>query len=136
MNVQAILQKHKLRKTPIRVQVLGVFSGKEEAISHSELEKELVDTDRVTLYRTLKTFEESGIIHNVMDGTGVTRYALCQGTCEHDHHQDNHAHFNCLTCGKTVCLEGVVIPHLDLPEGFQQESSHLIIKGNCELCTS
>lgn len=129
-----ILQKHDLRKTAIRIQVLEVFLGKDEAISHSELEKELAETDRVTLYRTLKKFEESGIIHNAVDGTGANRYALCQGACEHHHHEDRHAHFNCNQCGKTFCLDEVVVPTIKLPNGYTQEAAHLIIKGTCEQC--
>ena len=91
--MSSILTKHDLRKTPIRIKVLEVFLQKNEALSHAELERELEETDRVTLYRTLKKFEESGIIHKAIDGTDTARYALCHGACEHHHHEDNHAHF-------------------------------------------
>lgn len=132
----SILKKHDLRKTPVRIKVLEFFLANSEAISHSKLEQELKETDRVTLYRTLKTFEESGIIHNAMDGTGTNRYALCQGACEHHHHEDHHAHFNCGKCGKTFCLDEVTVPLVQLPNGYTQESAHLVIKGICEICKS
>lgn len=133
---ESILEKHGLRKTIVRIKALEFFLKKNEAISHAQLEKEMGEMDRVTLYRTLKKFEESGIIHNVMDGTGTTRYALCHGTCEHDHHEDHHAHFNCTDCGKTFCLDEVDVPSVALPSGYSQESAHLVIKGTCELCSN
>ncbi len=132
--ISEILAKHQLRKTTARMQVLECFLHSDSAISHSRLEKKLADTDRITLYRTLKTFEETGIIHKAMDGTGIARYALCAGSCQHHHHEDNHAHFHCGECGNTVCLDEVVVPAIQLPTGFQQDSSHLIIKGTCEKC--
>lgn len=132
--ISDILKKHELRKTSIRMKVLEVFLDKDEAMSHAELERELEETDRVTLYRTLKKFEESGIIHKAIDGTDTARYALCHGACEHHHHEDNHAHFNCEKCGKTFCLDNVEVPTFKLPNGYSQESAHLIIKGTCELC--
>ncbi len=129
-----ILEKHNLRKTSIRLEVLKVFLYKQEALSHSQLEQEMNETDRVTLYRTLKKFEETGIIHKAIDGTDVARYALCQGTCQHHNHEDNHAHFHCNKCGKTRCLDEINIPHLQLPQGFEQEAAYLIIKGICKKC--
>ena len=131
-----ILRRHKLRKTPIRQQVLAAFLATKEAMSHARLEGLLADIDRVTLYRTLRTFEENGIIHKAIDGTDVARYALCHGTCKHDHHIDNHAHFRCGKCDKTICLEGVEVPKIGLPKGLFQESAHLIIKGTCEQCNA
>ncbi len=132
--VSDILAKHDLRKTAVRIQVLAYFLESDTAISHGQLEKEMEDTDRVTLYRTLKSFEETGIIHKAIDGTEVARYALCAGECEHHHHEDDHAHFHCGKCCETVCLDEVVVPMVNLPQGFQQESAHLIINGICEKC--
>ncbi|MGB1217685.1 MAG: Fur family transcriptional regulator, partial [Saprospiraceae bacterium] len=110
------------------------FLGKGEAISHSDLEVNLHETDRVTLYRTLKTFEESGIIHKVVDGTGVARYAICHDECGHQHHKDNHAHFHCDKCDKTTCLAHVDIPQVNLPEGYTKAAAHMIINGICGNC--
>ncbi len=130
-----ILEHNGLRKTAIRLRVLDVFLQSKEALSHALLETELDETDRVTLYRTLKTFEEKGIIHKAEDGTGVGRFALCHADSCADHkHDDEHAHFHCEKCGKTVCLEQVIVPQVNLPEGFSGNSSHLIIKGTCEQC--
>ncbi len=129
-----ILKKHQLRKTQIRLDVLSLFLSNNQAMSHAQLESKVGSIDRVTLYRTLKTFEEKGIIHKAIDGTDTMRYALCHGECEEHHHEDHHPHFHCDNCGKTLCLDQIEVPNIHLPKGFSQSSSHLIIKGICEVC--
>ena len=42
------------------------------------LEKAFPRADRITIYRTLKTFEEKGIVHGIEEGTTEVKYALCQ----------------------------------------------------------
>ncbi len=131
-----ILADNKIRVTPVRLKVLEVFLGHKTAISHSMLEEKLSGTDRVTLYRTLKSFEENGIIHKAVDGTNSARYALCHVDCSHHQHVDNHAHFHCEICDSTNCIQEIEVPDVQLPEGFTSSSTHLIIKGICKNCNS
>ena len=132
-----VLENHDLRKTNMRVDVLGVFLTRADtALSNQELESELVDSDRVTLYRTLKTFEKKGIIHEAVDGSGVTKYAMCHSDCSEHQHVDDHAHFHCTKCGKTLCLDEIDTPKVDLPAGYQTEVSYMIIQGKCSKCTA
>lgn len=134
--INSILKNHKLRKTAMRGLVLEVFLQTErEAIAHPELERRMPDADRITLYRTLKTFEEKGIIHQVVDGSQATKYALCVDTCTEHNHQDQHAHFHCNSCGKTICLdEEVEQKSFKLPSGFQLSQAHLVLEGQCKHC--
>ncbi|GAB2779568.1 transcriptional repressor [Rhabdobacter roseus] len=130
------LKDHNLRTTTCRTEVLGTFLNKEVALSHGDLEGALGDQfDRVTIYRTLKTFLEKGIIHKVLDDEGV-RYALCKDRCtEHDHHHD-HIHFKCTNCGQTNCLENVHIPAVQLPDGYRANELNLLIQGRCPECVA
>ena len=78
-----ILKHHNLRLTDTRTDILSVFLRNKKALSHGDLEESLpADFDRVTIYRTLKSFVENGILHKVPDDTGNPRYALCSDTCE------------------------------------------------------
>lgn len=131
-----ILRSNKLRKTPIRHRVLQLFIEENKALSNKELERMLGSVDRITLYRTLKTFEKNGIIHEAFDGTENTKYALCHQACSEHEHQDNHAHFNCVVCDKTICLDKLPTPHIDALEGLAIKSSHLFLKGQCGECMS
>ncbi|MEZ4985809.1 MAG: transcriptional repressor [Saprospiraceae bacterium] len=136
-NITAILKKHNLRRTGMREEVLRIFlSVGNEAIAHPELERLLPDADRITLYRTLKSFEDKGILHQVVDNNSATRYALCHGNCtEHDHH-DEHAHFHCQDCGKTLCLDIPPIGQVQVPDGFRLTHAHIILEGVCDRCVA
>lgn len=132
--VIALLRAHDLRKTLVRVQVLEVFLNATEALSSSIIEQKFEKIDRITLYRTLKTFEEKGIIHKAIDGSDKVKYALCHSGCDANHHHDNHAHFHCDDCGRTYCLDTIEAPSINAPKGFKLGSTHLVLEGTCERC--
>jgi Fur family transcriptional regulator, ferric uptake regulator len=129
-----VLKDFKLRSTPTRLDVLGVFFTADHALSHSDIEKEITkDYDRVTLYRTLKTFLDKGLIHKVLDDEGSAKYALCKEACRKSRHHHDHVHFKCNNCGQTSCLE-VEIPSVRLPKGFNARAVNLLIQGICNHC--
>ncbi len=135
-NPTHILQEYKLRITNCRKQVLKTFLDRKSALSHSDLEEVLkLDYDRVTLYRTLKTFLENDLIHRVLDDSGSTKYALCSHThgvnVDHDH---EHVHFKCEKCGKTICIEEVSLPRVVLPKGYINKEVNLLVTGVCDKC--
>lgn len=133
-NAQHLLKSHQLRLTDMRVKVLDLFMARAEALSQNDLEQELGKVDRITLYRTLRTFEEQGLIHKAMDGTDKQKYALCQHDCAQGTHHDHHAHFHCDTCGKTICVEEIAAPVITPPVGFAVSETHLVIRGRCDVC--
>ncbi len=129
-----VLSAHNLRSTKCREAVVTVFQEKGYALGQPELEGELEDYDRVTLYRTLRTFMDKGILHPVHDESGVTKYALCSSHCSEHDHQDNHVHFKCNSCKKTRCLDEVSVPSVGLPEGYKRMAANLLISGVCPDC--
>lgn len=135
MNESAILQNSALRSTEIRRQVLQVFLRANAALSQREIEDSFSDIDRVTLYRTLRTFEDKGIIHQAFDGTDVAKYALCSDHCSEHHHHDDHLHFHCTKCGKTVCIDEYAVPRPSLPGVAAVESAQLVVRGVCAGCS-
>lgn len=129
----SILQNHKLRITDCRQEIIQEFLDKQIALAHSDLEQTLeAKFDRVTIYRTLKTFLDKDVVHKVLDDSGVTKYALC----DHDEesHNHEHVHFKCETCGETTCLETITLPIIDLPVGFEKKEMNLLIQGICDKC--
>ena len=130
-----ILKDHKLRKTKFRIAVLDAFIQSDNAMAQSDLEERIEgETDRITLYRTIKTFEQKGIVHKAIDGSAVPKFALCTEECSEHAHQDEHAHFHCLDCGQTICLEHVAVPKIKIPNGMIVEDAHLVLKGRCKNC--
>ena len=133
--VSTTLKDHKLRTTSCRDDVLKAFVHRDTALSHGDLESALGDRfDRVTIYRTLKTFLEKGILHKVLGDEG-TRYALCRERCSEDNHHHDHVHFKCNTCGQTNCLENLHVPVIKLPEGYRIQEVNLLIQGLCAECS-
>lgn len=130
-----ILARHALRPTPTRRAVLQAFRGQSYALSGADIEKELgAGTDRITLYRTLRTFEQQGLLHRVADETDVVRYAACSIECSPGAHFDNHVHFKCEVCHHTYCLSQVAIPPVTLPGRFAAQRRDYLLWGTCGHC--
>jgi Fur family ferric uptake transcriptional regulator len=131
-----LLKDFRLRTTPSRQEILHLFLRKEYALSHGDIEKEINNAlDRVTVYRTLKTFLDKGLIHKVLDDEGSLKYALCNEACTTTGHHHNHVHFKCTMCGQTNCLD-VEIPAVKLPKGYKPKELNILIQGICENCSS
>ncbi|WP_154856107.1 Fur family transcriptional regulator [Cyclobacterium xiamenense] len=131
-----ILKENNLRVTSCRRDVLDTFLGRQVALSHSDLEEALKENfDRVTIYRTLKTFLENDLIHKVLDDTGAAKYALCNHSPALPHHDHEHVHFKCEVCGDTNCLEEIALPKLNLPKGYKPREMSLLIQGTCKNCS-
>jgi len=131
---EEILQQKGINPTAMRVVALDYLTKQSSALSLTDIEISLKKTDRVTLYRTMKTFEEHGLVHRIDDGTGVTKFALCQPDCTADGHHDLHVHFYCTDCKETHCLPKTQIPEVNLPGGYEREEINLIVKGLCPAC--
>lgn len=127
------LKKRNIKPTAMRELVLKVLSEQTTAISLSVLEQNFEKVDKVTLYRTLKTFEKNKLIHSIDDGSGSIKYALCKESCQCVP-DDLHVHFLCTKCQQTYCLTDISIPSITLPIHFSLESINMIVKGVCANC--
>jgi Fur family transcriptional regulator, ferric uptake regulator len=131
-----ILHHRQLSSTESRRRILSLFLNSHDALTHGDIEKEMGDKyDRVTIYRTLQTFEEKGIIHTIPTADNSILYALCK-ECEEGHHHDDHVHFICSVCERTICLDDVVSPRIELPQGYVTESVQVVIHGVCKDCST
>jgi Fur family transcriptional regulator, ferric uptake regulator len=130
-----LLKSFRLRSTPTRLEILYLFLKKDYALSHGDIESEIAeDIDRVTVYRTLKTFSDRGLIHKVLDDGGGLKYALCSEACSTTQHRHEHVHFKCTQCGQTNCLD-IEIPAVKLPKGYHPKEVNLLIQGTCQNCS-
>jgi Fur family ferric uptake transcriptional regulator len=132
--IEEKLAEKKINPTAMRILVLGLLLKQHAAISLSDIEKGLEPADRTTIYRTLKTFADKGLIHTIDDGTGTPKYALCQEECSGTDHHDLHVHFFCNTCRETFCLPNSKIPDVSLPDRFTSTEMNLVVKGICGKC--
>ena len=128
------LKEKNIRPTAMRILVLETLNSEKRAISLTTIEKLFEKSDRITLYRTLKTFQEKGLVHSINDGTGATKFALCEEGCRCDIENDLHVHFHCRICSETFCLPKNRIPDVELPAHFKPDEINLLVKGTCPLC--
>ncbi len=130
-----ILREHQLRNTPMRVSILQQLVASGHALSKAEILSGInASWDRITVYRTLKTFEDRGIIHKIIEEGGESRFALCHNCNDHEHH-DDHVHFKCLKCDEVICIDDAEPPKIELPKGYKVDSVNLMVQGRCEKCS-
>lgn len=123
-----------IQPTAMRLLVLKELQKLHVAVSLNDLEANFDRADRITLYRTLKTFRKHKLVHTVEDGSGSLKYALCAESCDCQP-EDQHAHFHCNKCDITFCLPDFHMDNPGLPRHFVVQEISLIIKGLCGSCS-
>ena len=132
---EALFNSKNIRITAMRMLIYKFLAEKKIAVTLSDIENAFDKADRTTLYRTIKTFEENVIVHQIDDGTGITKYALCEQGCNCEIDTDLHLHFHCNNCNETICLTEHKIPQIKVPKGFVSENVNLVVKGICDKCS-
>jgi len=124
------------RQTRARREVLGALLAAGQALSHHEIERRLKrghDVDRVTLYRVLEWLTANGLAHKLAGDDRVWRYSAAG----HVHiHGRSHAHFECSSCGKVICLDEARLPAISLPVGYRRRAVEITVKGRCDACAA
>lgn len=122
------------RGTAARIRVLATLLGQPDAVSHHDVDAAAgaPRIDKVTLYRVLDWLVEHGLAHKVVGEDRVWRFRA-NDTREAAH---RHAHFQCNSCEKVVCLEDVPVDtKVAVPSGFKLEEAELTIRGVCDKCS-
>lgn len=136
---EKILESRGVRPTALRLLILRAMQKLNCAVSLTDLEAKLGTVDKSTIFRTLTLFLDHHLVHAVEDGTGHTKYALCAEDCHcgEDYHvglTDLHTHFYCERCRRTLCLRGLPVPSVALPEDFELHTANYVLKGICPEC--
>lgn len=131
-NIESKLIDKNTKPTSMRILVYDFLSNQKSALSLSELENYFEKADRTTIYRTLKTFEEKGIVHSIQENT-TTKYKLCDDGCNENTHQDWHLHFYCKICKQTTCKKDISFPE-NMKTSLRIDEIRFFAKGICENC--
>ena len=132
----SLLRRKNLNITESRKKILSLFLNHKDALAHGDIEKHAGEKfDRVTVYRTLQTFVEKGIVHTIPTADNAILYALCKD-CDEAHHHDDHVHFVCRNCHTTICLDDIVSPEINLPPGYAAQDVQVVINGICKECNT
>jgi Fe2+ or Zn2+ uptake regulation protein len=97
-DLRNILRKSGHKATPSRLAILEVFKKNKNPLSAQEIINSLPsDADQTTVYRTLKSLKEKGVIKQIDLRHNHAHYEIADVT---DHH-----HLICLRCGKIEDVE-------------------------------
>ena len=132
------------RVTPARYAVLHVLDAADLADEHLTAEQigtRVADVEpsvhRATVYRTLTSLAETGVLSHVHLGGSATVYHLADPEPEH-HHEHGHAHVQCHVCGRVLDVAPDVFDEVaarlrdDL--GFVLDTGHAALLGTCRDC--
>lgn len=131
---EQILEIKSVKPTAVRILVLRYLLDNKKAQSLKDIEIGLLNTDRSSIFRSLKTFEDYKVVHSIEDGSGMTKYAVCAEGCNCDP-KDLHYHFYCTSCSITYCLFDNPIPEIKLPNNFRMQQANMVVKGLCDKCS-
>ena len=133
MHPENLLKKNHLCITPVRKRILSMLMNNENALSRNYFNNMLQsDFNRSTIYRTLKTLTEAGIIHKIMTLDNDPKFSL--NASNFSNKAIIKVHFHCTKCQKVFCIEIPQFDEIKLPEGFQLKEKKLMIEGTCNHC--
>ena len=132
-SIKELLKKRNLKVTELRMALLEIISSLGKAISYQEIQNSLINFDRITLYRTLNTFIERGILHKIILEDHQSFYALCSIECSTEGHQNQHVHFQCNQCKEVSCLETKEPIQLAISNHFVDDIE-ITASGLCQEC--
>ncbi len=121
---RSMLSRHNLRDTKPRRLVFETFVDYPGTLSIATITKLCISVDRVTVYRTLKTFEQLGIIQIVMVGW-KKRYELSEQFAPHHHH------LQCTSCEKLIDIQSDKLEQL--VDSIANEQQFIIMNHTFEL---
>jgi Fur family ferric uptake transcriptional regulator len=140
------------RVTTARYAVLRVVDAADRADEHLSAEQigaRVAEVEpavhRATVYRTLTSLVETGVLSHVHLGGTATIYHLAEPATleeyqrEHRHeHRHEHAHVQCHVCGRVLDVPADVFDdvrerlHAEL--GFELDTGHAALLGTCRDC--
>lgn len=133
-DAELLLVKHGVRPTANRIAMCRALAEAQSPLSQIDLESLLMTIDRSVISRTIGVFRDRHLVHVIEDGSATVKYELCHSHHHSDTDDDTHAHFYCVRCGHTTCLEQLAVPAVNLPEGYEAQSANFLIKGLCPNC--
>lgn len=130
--IEAALRGAGLNVTPQRYAVMEHLHKKQGHLTaeqiRADLNRRFPRASRATVYNTLNTLRDAGLVRELYLGDGVARY---------DPIRDPHHHFICTRCGGLQDLPFAAfgeLPRQPLPPGYRIEQWEVVLRGLCPAC--
>lgn len=128
-STEEFLKESGIRPTSTRVLIWEKINEVSFAFSLTDIEDLIPDIDRSTIFRTLVAFEEHHLLHSIDDGSGAQKYCVAKSE------EEQHVHITCNICHHTYCCKSLLVPKVEVPDGFQVIETSYVIKGICGECS-
>jgi len=128
-----VCRKHGLKVTQQRLEIYQVLVESDahptaEAL-HRMLQKDMPTLSLDTVYRTLATFEDIGLVRRVETVTSQARFEITR---------ERHHHFFCDRCGRLSDFHWPGFDSMDLPGELKNlgriREGNVIVRGTCQAC--
>ena len=133
IKAREMLKAAKLYCTSGRIDILMVLMKAGKPLSQDQISRRSGKNrfDKVTIYRTLESLLEVGLVHKVFMDKRARHFELAHNCTEHQ----CHPHFTCTSCGDTHCLMGISLPMAKSPhKGFVIHRQQVRLEGLCPGC--
>ena len=128
-----MLKAVKLYCTSSRVAVLKELMIANKPLNQVQVARRLGkhNVDKVTIYRTLESFLDAGLVHKAFMGKRAWHFELAHNCTK----SQCHPHLTCTNCGNTHCLTGMTLPMAESPHmGFIIHRQQVRLEGLCPAC--
>jgi len=135
--VLARLRAEGHRVTSARRAVIEILAWRAEHLTADQIALALSGTEvhRATVYRTLETFTELGVVARSYTPSGAAAYHIA-----YQPEGDEHYHAHCRTCGTVVVVSAEAVDEivevLRRTSGFALKPSQSVLVGACADCAS
>ena len=130
-----LLHSVKMYRTNPRVAILALLLQAPRPQTADEIAAGLAPAgpNRVTIYRTLESLVNAGLVHKVFLQERCWHFELSHNCSKNQ----CHPHFTCTNCGDTHCLTETSIPMAKSPhKGFLIRQQRIQLEGLCPKCNT
>lgn len=130
--VEQMLARAGLKLTPGRIALLRVLRRAHRPITQEQIASRISPKglNKVTIYRNLATFIETGLVHKVFLRDKIWHFELGHNCADNQ----CHPHFSCNLCGITTCLGDISLPLAKTPQGYTIKRQMVQLEGLCPKC--
>ncbi|MEN6423767.1 MAG: transcriptional repressor [Phycisphaerales bacterium] len=128
-----MVKEARLYCTEARVAILKVLMASAGPLSQDQIsgQVESRSLNKVTVYRTLESLAEAGLVHRAFMEDRAWHFELADHCTEHQ----CHPHFTCTRCGVTQCMTDISLPMAVIPrKGFVISRQQVRLEGLCPAC--
>jgi len=133
LQAREMLAEARLYRTRSRCAIVKVLLQADRPMRQEQIARQLGDEglNKVTIYRTLESFERVGLIHRAYVQKRAGYFELARNCTA----SQCHPHFTCTNCGQTQCMVELRLPMVTgLREGFVLLRQQVRLEGLCPAC--